>query len=82
MTNNTELKDLAIDFLSQFSPEVLKQVDVLFDHIKTDSKSKLAVNFDLPLPPEMKRKILYDIGLKDETVPEINHKYLPYLRVM
>ncbi|MDD3001831.1 MAG: sigma-54 dependent transcriptional regulator, partial [Candidatus Riflebacteria bacterium] len=41
-----------------------------------------AVNFDLPLPPEMKRKILYDIGLKDETVPEINHKYLPYLRVM
>jgi hypothetical protein len=46
MTKNTELKDLAIDFLSQFSPEVLKQVDVLFDHIKTDSKSKLAVNFD------------------------------------
>lgn len=82
MTKNTELKDLAIDFLSQFSPEVLKQVDVLFDHIKTDSKSKLAVNFDLALPPEMKRKILYDIGLKDETVPEISLKYLPYLRVM
>ncbi|MFA6750338.1 MAG: sigma-54 factor interaction domain-containing protein, partial [Candidatus Riflebacteria bacterium] len=82
MTKNTELKDLAIDFLSQFSPEVLKQVDVLFDHIKTDSKSKLAVNFDLALPPEMKRKILYDIGLKDEAVPEISLKYLPYLRVM
>lgn len=82
MNKNDQLKELAGDFLAQFSPEVLKQVDSLFEHLKSDSKSKLEVNFGLAMPPEMRRRILLDIGLEDAGAPRITDRYLPYLLVM
>lgn len=82
MPKNDHLKELAGDFLSQFSPAVLKQVDALFDHLKSDSASKLAVNFGLAMPPEMRRRVLASIGLEDTAAPRIADRHLPYLMVM
>lgn len=82
MNKNNQLRELAGDFLARFSPEGLKQVDTLFENLKSDSKSKLEVNFGLAMPPEMRRRILSDIGLKDENAPQITGRYLPYLQIM
>ncbi|HPT48548.1 MAG TPA: hypothetical protein PLM07_21900, partial [Candidatus Rifleibacterium sp.] len=82
MTKNDPLKELAGDFLARFSPAVLKQVDGLFDQLKSDSPSKLAVNFGLAMPPEMRRRVLAAIGLEDAAAPQIASRHLPYLIVM
>ncbi len=82
MTKSENLKELTGDFLAQFSPAVLKQVDALFEQLKSDSASKLAVNFGLAMPPEMRRRILADIGLEDDAAPQIADRHLPYLMVM
>ncbi len=82
MTKNDPLKELAGDFLARFSPAVLKQVDGLFDQLKSDSSSKLAVNFGLAMPPEMRRRVLAAIGLEDAAAPQIASRHLPYLIVM
>ncbi len=82
MKKNDHLKELAGDFLSQFSPAVLRQVDSLFEQLKTDSSSKLAVNFGLAMPPEMRRRVLYEIGIEDAAAPQIAERHLPYLIVM
>ncbi len=82
MPKSDHLKELTGDFLAQFSPAVLKQVDSLFEQLKSDSDSKLAVNFGLAMPPEMRRKVLSDIGLEDATAPQIADRHLPYLMVM
>lgn len=82
MKKNDHLKELAGDFISQFSPAVLQQVDALFEQLKTDSSSKLAANFGLAMPPEMRRRVLYDIGIEDAGAPQIADRHLPYLIVM
>ncbi|MDD3145741.1 MAG: sigma-54 dependent transcriptional regulator [Candidatus Riflebacteria bacterium] len=82
MSRSDHLKELAGDFLAQFSPPVLKQVDALFDQLKSDSVSKLAVNFGLAMPPEMRRRVLASIGLEDKSAPQIPDRHLPYLIVM
>ncbi len=82
MSKNDHLKELAGEFLARFSPAVLKQVDGLFDQLKSDSSSKLAANFGLAMPPEMRRRVLAAIGLEDASAPQIASRHLPYLIVM
>ncbi|GAB4272178.1 MAG: hypothetical protein Kow0029_10590 [Candidatus Rifleibacteriota bacterium] len=79
MTNPNKLKDLAGDFLSQFAPEGLKQIDLLFEHLKFDAPAKMEVNFSLSMPPEMRRKILSDIGIKGYEPPTLSERYIPFL---
>ncbi len=75
-------KDLSADFLSQLTPKMLEEVELTFENVKVDTKTKQEVNHELAMPPEMRRKILADIGLKDPIAPELNEKYLPHLQVM
>lgn len=82
MDKNDQLRGLAGEFLSRFSPDVLKQVDSLFEQLKSDTTSKLEVNFALAMPPEMRRRILRDIGIAEQDVPEVTEKYLPYLKIL
>ena len=82
MSKNDPLKDLAGEFLARFSPAVLKQVDNLFGQLKSDSSSKLSVNYGLAMPPEMRRRVLAAIGLEDAAAPQIASRHLPYLMVM
>lgn len=82
MDKNEQLRGLAGEFLSRFSPDVLKQVDTLFEQLKTDSPSKLEVNFALAMPPEMRRKILLDIGISETDAPQAVDKYLPHLKIL
>jgi two-component system response regulator AtoC len=80
--NNPLLKYLAGDFLATFAPEGLKQIDMLFEHLKFDAPAKLEVNFNLAMPPEMRRKILNDIGVTQSNTPAISKRYLPYLMIL
>lgn len=82
MDKTRQFKELAGDFLSRFQPEVLKQVDSLFEQLKTDYSSKLEANFGLAMPPEMRRKILSDIGLNSDRPDTASERYVPYLKIL
>lgn len=82
MDKTRQFKELAGDFLASFSPEVLKQVDGLFEQLKTDYASKLEANFGLAMPPEMRRKILSEIGIHSFEAPQVADRYIPYLRIL
>lgn len=82
MDKNKQLRELAGEFLARFSPEMLKQVDNLFEHLKSDTASKLEVNFGLAMPPEMRRRVLYSIGIEDAAAPPVADRYVPYLMIL
>lgn len=82
INRDDKLKKLASDFLAGFSPETLSQVDSLFEQLKTDTATKLEVNFGFAMPPEMRRKILSDIGIDEVTAPRIADRHLPYLKIL
>ncbi len=73
------LKEIAGEFLSQIAPDGLKQIDMLFEQLKFDAPAKSEVNFGLAMPPEMRRKILADIGITQGAVPAVSERYVPYL---
>jgi len=73
------LKEIAGEFLSQIAPDGLKQIDMLFEQLKFDAPAKSEVNFGLAMPPEMRRKILADIGISQGAVPAVSERYVPYL---
>jgi DNA-binding NtrC family response regulator len=74
--------ELSKDFLAQLSLKSLEEVDMALEQVKIDAKSKLEISHELAMPPEMRRKILSDIGLEDSCAPEINQKYLPHLQLL
>lgn len=82
MNKNDQLRGLAGEFLARFSPDMLKQVDYLFEHLKSDTASKLEVNFGLAMPPEMRQRVLYSIGIEDAAAPPVADRYVPYLLIL
>ncbi|PKL44711.1 MAG: hypothetical protein CVV41_04925 [Candidatus Riflebacteria bacterium HGW-Riflebacteria-1] len=82
MDKNEQLRGLAGEFLANFSPDGLKQLDSLFEHLKSDTASKLEVNFGLAMPPEMRQRILYSIGVEDAAAPPVSDRYVPYLLIL
>ncbi|EKD81916.1 MAG: hypothetical protein ACD_39C01570G0003 [uncultured bacterium] len=82
MDKNEQLRGLAGEFLARFSPDVLKQVDNLFERLKSDTASKLEVNFGLAMPPEMRQRILFSIGIEDAAAPPVADRYVPYLLIL
>jgi transcriptional regulator with PAS, ATPase and Fis domain len=80
--NQDNFEQLKLDFLAQLSAKTLKEVDLALEQVKIDAKTKLEVSHELAMPPEMRRKILSDIGLKDTLAPELSYKYLPHLQVL
>lgn len=82
MPNSEQLKDLAGDFLAQFAPDGLKQIDMLFEQLKFDAPAKIETNFGLAMPPEMRRKILSDIGIAKVHAPPVSERYVPYLMLL
>ena len=82
MDKNEQLRGLAGEFLARFSPDVLKQVDSLFEHLKSDTASKLEVNFGLAMPPEMRQRVLFSIGIEDAAAPQVADRYVPYLLIL
>ncbi len=82
MNKTDQLRGLAGEFLARFSPDMLKQVDYLFEHLKSDTASKLEVNFGLAMPPEMRQRVLYSIGIEDAAAPPVADRYVPYLLIL
>lgn len=82
MTTAALLKELAADFFSTFAPSALKQVDSMFEQLKFDEPSKLEVNFGLAMPPEMRRRILVDIGISEAKAPAIPSRFIPHLAIL
>jgi DNA-binding NtrC family response regulator len=82
MDKNDQLRGIAGDFLSRLSPDMLKQLDGLFEHLKSDTTSKLEVNYGLAMPPEMRQRVLYSIGIEDAGAPPVNDRYVPYLLIL
>jgi transcriptional regulator with PAS, ATPase and Fis domain len=82
MDKNDQLRGLAGEFLALFSPDMLRQVDYLFEHLKSDTASKLEVNFGLAMPPEMRQRVLYSIGIEDAAAPPVADRYVPYLLIL
>lgn len=82
MTKPGLLEELAADFFSTFAPSALKQVDSMFEHLKFEEPSKLEVNFGLAMPPEMRRRILVDIGITDAKAPAIRSRFIPHLAIL
>lgn len=82
MEKPEKLKDLAGEFFSQIAPDGLKQIDLLFEHLKFDAPAKLEVNFGMAMPPEMRRKILSDIGAEESSTPALSERYVPYLIIL
>ena len=82
MDKTEQLRGLAGEFLANFSPDGLKQLDSLFEHLKSDTASKLEVNFGLAMPPEMRQRILYSIGIEDAAAPQVADRYVPYLLIL
>jgi transcriptional regulator with PAS, ATPase and Fis domain len=82
METNQSLKFLAQDFMTGFAPEGLEYIDRLFEHLKFETAGKLEDNFALAMPPEMRRKILSDIGIQNSDSPEISQRYLPHLIII
>ena len=74
--------ELAADFLSEIAPSGLKQLDNLFEQWKFDSASKQEVNFNQALPPEMRRKILRDIGLTETIDHDVPSRYYSYIKML
>ena len=79
MSKNNQLKDIAGDFLAQIAPDGLKQIDLLFEQLKFDAPAKSEVNFGMAMPPEMRRRILADIGIAQSATPAVSERYIPYL---
>ncbi|MEW6710513.1 MAG: hypothetical protein AB1403_11875, partial [Candidatus Riflebacteria bacterium] len=79
MSNKEQLKDIAGDFLAQIAPDGLKQIDMLFEQLKFDVPAKSEVNFGMAMPPEMRRRILGDIGIVESSTPAVSERYVPYL---
>ena len=65
-----------------FAPEGLEYIDRLFEHLKFETSGKLEDNFALAMPPEMRRKILNDIGIKHADTPELSQRYVPHLLII
>ncbi|MBU1109646.1 MAG: sigma 54-interacting transcriptional regulator [Candidatus Riflebacteria bacterium] len=82
MDKTEQMRGLAGEFLARFSPDVLKQVDSLFEHLKSDTASKLEVNFGLAMPPEMRQRVLLSIGIEDTAAPQVADRYVPYLLIL
>jgi transcriptional regulator with PAS, ATPase and Fis domain len=76
------IKNLAGDFFASIAPDGIRQIDQLFEHLKFDSPAKSEVNFSLSMPPEMRRKILQDIGIKASDLTELSQRYMPYLIIL
>lgn len=82
MKTNSPLKEIAGEFLAQIAPDGLKQIDMLFEQLKFDAPAKSEVNFGMAMPPEMRRKILADIGITQGTTPTVSERYVPYLMLL
>ncbi len=82
MIHDQDIRKLAADFLSEIAPTGLKQMDNLFEHWKEDFSRKQEVNFNMALPPEMRRKILNDIGLVETLNQEAPQRYVSYLHIL
>ncbi len=52
---------------------------MLFEQLKFDVPAKSEVNFGMAMPPEMRRRILGDIGIVESTTPAVSEHYVPYL---
>lgn len=79
MEKSDRIRQLATEFLLDFDPAALKQIDLYFDKLKFEESSKLEVNFGLALPPHMRRKILQDIGVTELNAPVVSERFFPYL---
>lgn len=80
--NKSKLLELAHELLSELSPNGVVQMNNLFESLKFDEKSKQQVNFSLAMPPEMKSKILNDIGICESVSSPVRERHLPYVNML